>query len=86
MLQWFIRFPAFAEFTEFVFHSGKSLVNYMYFAKYCRLRLPFFGRTQTQYYVSITYSFRFQDLDVDFNLFQLWLYHKCVLRKDGRWQ
>ena len=24
MLQWFIRFPEFAEFTEFLFHLGKT--------------------------------------------------------------
>ena len=26
MLQWFIRFPEFAEFTEFLFHLGKTQV------------------------------------------------------------
>ena len=25
MLQWFIRFPEFAEFGEFLFHLGKTL-------------------------------------------------------------
>ena len=29
MLQWFIRFPEFAEFSEFLFYLGKNPMSYL---------------------------------------------------------
>ena len=46
MLQWFIRFPEFAEFTELLFHLGQnSIVLWMF---YCTDNLIyFFTKTTT---------------------------------------
>ena len=81
MLQWFIRFPEFAEFTEFLFHFGKTPMIPLI---YMDAAGPTEIMTKSQVEILLL-PFKFSVVKQGWVLSRLWLYsgrEVCVISTD----